>query len=325
LLTLCLYFFMWRAASTTKETSYWGKKYDVFYERDPGSPERSQVEWLAGKYAGLAALPGMRREFWKAKSLSDSTLDRLRVLDGLTWLGLSIAGVACLVQKRRLVPGLLLLTPLVAMAACNVLGFWPFGPFRANLFTLCYTAPIAAFGVEFARDRLAALARRTQAGIILVVAPALLLVVLPFLVLDSASWHEGKRSFSLSSAFPSAVKRLLAINAASPQADSEPLILDLYSCASWGYYSKFHPRFSRDVAPEVEKRFSVQCINGRGVGEVAASARRKLKQSPRVWIIAARPAVMDGIDRSWPDDFETPVREVFGGGDTMLLETQPKP
>jgi hypothetical protein len=317
-LTFCLYTFMWKGASTSQATEFWANKYDVFYERAAGDTARQQIQWFVRKYADLAALPGMRREFWKAQGGSVATLDRLRLIDVRVWLALNIAGLACMVRKRRLVAGLLLVVPVVTLTAFNALRFWPFGAFRTNLFALAYMGPIAAFGVELVADALGQLSPRLALPFSF--APVLLLVAAPLLAFDR-SLGGAKRAFANSSEFPAAVERLLELQTNSSRTRREPVVFDEYTCRSWAFYSKLHSRFSDEVTPRLMEHFSFspKCRPGDSFRGLVAEVRHGLQKSSRVWIVAESAAAMDAIDHAWPTDLGKIVREVSGESRTMVL------
>src|SRR5262249_19243677 len=133
----------------SKEEHAWGKKYDTFYL--PSGSKASggtKADWMLGRYAELAATPAARRAGWALPKVSQEKVDELGALYGAAFLVLNLAGMTQLVRGKQWRKSVLLVLPLVVMATFNWLGYWPFGPFRANLFTLVYVGALAAAAVD---------------------------------------------------------------------------------------------------------------------------------------------------------------------------------
>jgi len=142
-LLLTLYLAFWRHCVGEQTTDYWAKKYDVFYA--PGGEEpMSRARWTAEHVLEVAALPGMRHEHWKARSVPEPVLSELKRVDVTIWQVLAVLGVIALSRRRRFRELVLLLGPLGMLVVFNAFGFWPLGAFRTNLFALFYVSAIAA-------------------------------------------------------------------------------------------------------------------------------------------------------------------------------------
>lgn len=98
---------------------FWGNKYGVF-PIDTGF--LGGLEWYLRKTWALMAFPGA----------IDAIPTYIRFLFGVTYIG----GTALLLNDRRFRELTLLATPLVVAAVANLLGYWPYGAFRTNLFLL---------------------------------------------------------------------------------------------------------------------------------------------------------------------------------------------
>lgn len=118
----------------------WGVKYGVF-PIDTGIV--GGFAWYAQKTWSLLVLPGALHGVHPA----------LQSISGLAYLG----GLVALLAARRYREVILLCMPLAAAALANLLGYWPYGAFRANLFLI----PGALLVIGHAIDWLAA-GRRTR-------------------------------------------------------------------------------------------------------------------------------------------------------------------
>ena len=131
-----IHFYLYERLGAGASRQLWGAKYGVF-SIDHGLLDG--IAWYGAKTWALVTLPGG--------------------LDGLpawatTLFGVGfVAGVAILIAGRRLRELALLATPLVAAAAANLLGYWPYGAFRANLFLVPGAILTTALAVDWVADR----------------------------------------------------------------------------------------------------------------------------------------------------------------------------
>jgi hypothetical protein len=299
------YVFIWSRIEHTKEEAYWGKKYDVFY-----SPEKARddkFEWLAKHYASVAAMPGSRRSLWASERYRSARIAELRSLDALVWILLHIAGLTFVMRTRRFREVLLLVLPLDVTVVFNALGFWPLGDFRTNLFTLGYTAAIAAFAVERRATRM------SWADFV----PAGCLVFAPLLVFER-DWHARKTVDAMTTDHPGAMKTLIRLQKPGFSGQREKLVLDQNTCDPWRYYTTYHPTYSHKLADALARRFDVTCKKG-GFRPVLAEVRASLTTSPRTWLVASPGPTMRGIDRSWPHDLEQIALARIGEDDHVVV------
>lgn len=275
-LLLGLYALIWSNMDADGERSYWGQKYDVFYMPD-SERAPSHAHWVARKTGDVLAMPGMRREHWESAAPHDTLESPLPVraqVDRYLWIGLGVLGVVALVRCRKPYAALLLLGPIAVLLAFNLLGRWPYGSFRTNLFLLAYATPLTAFAFEL----------KVLATSFLSPLPGLLLVVLPYFTLNR-HFHTFKEAFSTSSYFPDSVQRLLdAHEKDKPRKPRRELLaLDVMSCASWTYYTRYHPRFSPRRG-EITRAFRMRC--GRSTRQMLMRGRAKVEDGDRMWGIA---------------------------------------
>ena len=282
-----LYFFSWRGLVTdvasSSEPSVWATKYNVFY--DPGSGQ-SRLGWVLSRYADLTAFPGGWRDAW------DAAARRLGLQPGLLraaldalWLLLHVLGLAVLFAARRWIQLILFALPIATLLSFNALGFWPFGPFRTNLFLLPYFLAIVCVALDRNETDGATLGPRLRAGVAAL--PSLLLVLLPLALLERG-WHADKESlaYTLPSRTLVAVQEALRLQAGRPPARAEVLFVDHFFCASLRYYRTLHPH-NASFQRSLNGRLKPSCVN-RGTG-IPANARAALRRDERVWMLVGLP------------------------------------
>jgi hypothetical protein len=246
------------------QSDYWGAKYGVFYQ--PQQPSDTALGWYAGKYAEIAAIPGDRRR------LFDTTGDSriwLRKVDQVAWFALHIVGLAVMGRQRRYREALLFLSPTFVCAVFNVVGLWPFGPFRTNVFLLAGTSAIASLGLDW---------RGTTKRAWAVLVPVALFLFLPMVVARN-DWGFTKQVVS-SSRMPRMIDELLAL----PETQNikrEPFFLDHHSYNIFRYYVNHHARSSEWKKP-IKAKFNYQYA--KKAKDVFKAARR-LGADKRGWIM----------------------------------------
>ncbi|HEX7668848.1 MAG TPA: hypothetical protein VF395_04670, partial [Polyangiaceae bacterium] len=285
-----LYVLVWSKLDQPAEAVYWGKKYDVFFV-PPKQGAGDQIGWLSTHYAHMVEMAGQRSAQWRSGRFKLQTVTNLKAAYDLVWLGLNLAGLGVIVRARLFREGLLLVTPIVAMLACNVLGRWPFGAFRTNLFVLIYVAGIAAMAVDRKMEKV-------RWGDLL---PTLLLVLLPLVTFEKG-WHraKGASDTTMTSRFPEALKAAIDLQGQGYTGPREVLVTDKFGCATWDYYVNLHPTTSKTLGPDLTRRFYHRC--SRWAPETLREVRAKLRNKDRVWVIATCPLVIEELDRNWPAD-----------------------
>ncbi len=191
----------------------------------------SRAAWLARKYADVAALPGLRRKLWH----TPAGLSLLPQADYLLWVALHAAGLVALFLQRRYAHSLLLVMPLFVVVVCNVVGLWPMGAFRSNLFLCAYVIAIASIGV----DAVAAAPRRALVlGVLLS-----MIYLLPGFALGF-DWRGRKQMWTRESSARQVVERLrflreqqLEQNRSSPRI---AVVSDLATLEPVNFYIRYH-------------------------------------------------------------------------------------
>jgi hypothetical protein len=316
-LILTLYFAIWRHIETGggSDTVYWGRKYDVFFI--DGRSEGTRLAWTLGKLRELSLVPAMRHDFFPPSGLLGAEgTERLREFSSWLWIGLGLAGVATLTIRRRVISGLLLLTPMLVFAVFGSLGHWPFGFFRTNLFTVLYTAGIAAAALDHPR-----LGRRWAS------VPALVLVLIP-LFLFERGWHAAKQTgVTANCPMPEVLSTLLELQREIPARDApDLLIFDLAGCAVWDFYTKAHPGY-RDIARTLNERFEALCAFKKK-GGAFEFARRELRKrrTKTMWFVLQRERDVARFPESLPPDYQIIEKRRLGvEGATLLIGVRGSP
>jgi hypothetical protein len=304
-----LYVFIWSTMSQSKEETQWGKKYDVFYVSGG-----TKTDWALDHYAEMVQTPALRRNTWKSRRFSPRTLEELGALYGASFLVLNLAGLWQLFRGKKWRECVLVVLPLAVMLGFNLLGFWPFGPFRANLFTLVYIAALAGVAVD----------RHPGKVRVLDFAPVTLLIFVPLFAFEG-TWHATKTK-KASSRFPDAMSQLIRFYGPAKPKHRDALVGDHYTCPMYNYYTKYHPVYSKTLGPEMLRRFALSCLNER-IPEMLRAARKSLRApDDRAWILISNQAILDKL-KSVPDDMQEFARSNVGGLHLIvgLERVRPKP
>jgi hypothetical protein len=272
-LVVGMYVLVWSRIPKDKAESHWGKRYDVFY-LEQGSKKAKHEQrgaWLANKYADMAAMPGARRDFWSSERLVDKQArEQVALVDWGVWLVLHAMGLLGLVWSRNWRGALLFWSPVLVCVTLNLLGRWPIGAFRTNLFLLAGMAAVASLAFEWYRPVQAKLASLLPVG---------LLVVAPLLVFER-DWHAQKPGVYAAGTL--ALLKELSTKRGRARG-KEPLYMDIHACQPFRYYTKYHPDGVR-LWQGLERKLEPVCSKKQK--RLVASAAKRPKKS-RVWLLIA--------------------------------------
>lgn len=162
---------------------YWGEKYDIFYL---GTDVAGLAFWLLEKTYDVASFPARLETFWLAPSAVDAFV-ALQV-------ALCLLGAVAIGAARRWDLAALWLSPWLVTIGLSLLGRWPYGVFRTNLFLLAYSLLLALAGLDGLRRWIAVRQEAPRPVGRLIVPVLCTSFVLAFLPIDVGSFAEGKRS-----------------------------------------------------------------------------------------------------------------------------------
>ncbi len=275
----------------------WGAKYDVF---PIGTDLPGAVAWYAQKTYQLIALAG--------------ELNRMPVAGTFLFGAAYATGLALLVRSKRWNELALFAGPLVMALAANLLGYWPYGAFRANLFLVPGTILVAAQAVDWAASR--QWGRQTAYG-------ALALMLLAATV-DGPEIYRSKHSAHWAAA-PQLTAVVADIARRSRNEGSAWTDVILADWHSWRPILYYLPR-----APELQQRArlvagpvaDLAALEARLAGEIdrAVADRRPT----RLWLVVTRLDSHAGIRRGAAVAKHAVYQREFATGDRdyhpMLIE-----
>jgi len=267
LLLVGQYFFLWRHLPKDGN-EYWGNKYNVFYT---GKGARNYLTWAFERYRDMTGLPGIRREYWQDGGMEFEHRQMVRTADRVLWLTLHLMGLMVLAWRRRWREALLIALPLYVLWAFNALGFWPFGLFRTNVFSVVYLTAVAAMAFDVPSD-----ARLRWFAPV----PTLIIVLLPIVVFEGV-WHSRKQAFTYDSKIPQLLERLVSIGEVSD--GKAPLILDRRSCDPWRFYTQFHPSVRAKYTELLAESYDAHCLKDDAL--IPSELLRYATPRQAVWIV----------------------------------------
>jgi Dolichyl-phosphate-mannose-protein mannosyltransferase len=135
-LLLLLHIYLFESLQAAQSRWFWGTKYDVF-PIDTGLA--GGLVWYARKTWSLMTLPG--------------ALERMpgfaQQLFGVAYVG----GIVALLAAKRLSEFAVLSVPMVTALFANLLGYWPYGAFRTNLFLVPGALLVIGHGIDWLAAR----------------------------------------------------------------------------------------------------------------------------------------------------------------------------
>jgi hypothetical protein len=308
-----------RGAVKDDRETYWGAKYDVFYHPKK-AVEDSRVDWLVGRSNDMLGLLGKGSgELHEPGFLPEGPSRELGALARLLCVLLAYAGLARAWRTRRELL-LLLALPLVGMVCANLLGKWPFGAFRTNLFAAVYLFPLPLLGFEWLAE---GRPRARRALIAAVVA----LLVLPSLAL-AVDRYEHRRSWTRDHMMREIIEKLhasrLAQVKADPGAPPAPLLMDPRTIVPFDYYMGTHPAFSPRYRDFFRKNF-VRDDRASGKALCSRVQKRLAGGSPPVWVVLSSPATFEAMSTCAKKNMNVLVEERLSDQHLMLYLSKRTP
>jgi hypothetical protein len=312
---------MLHRASTDKNEQYWGRKYDVFYTKVQADEGISRAAWFSEKYTDMASLPGLRREKWKPPAVvPERAVAVLGSLDRAVWLGLHVAGLVYLAFRRR--EQLIFIgVPFLVLIVLNLVGKWPIGAFRTNLFLCTYLLPLSLIGFD---ALIQGSARRAVAALAIVSAVTLVPGFAFGFTLSPPKGFWGARPHDALEI----MRRLRAHREQhlreNPKWPRERLVMDCHTWHSQNYYVNYHPTFSREQGEFFRKNFVWEKGCG-GEGETIHRFRRLFRKAKQpVWVIVSKPSSMEPIEKMLRKDTRVLLKEQLSEWHVMFLVERKK-
>ncbi len=263
---LAVYLVIWQRIAQARHERHWGHFYNVFYlESEPRNRDTTKLGWTVSKYAALAAVAGDgrvkdsgdTRAQWQSAVLDQEVVDDLSALVGWVWFGLHVAGIWCLLRRRKYDWLLLLWSPILLVVAFNLLGRWPGGNFRVNTFYVPYSVVLAMVGLDwvFARGttrRRWPLPARLSVPLRTTGPLIAALIVLPALWLRP-SWQPKAARWTESGSFREALQALAARR--PPVSVRQTILLDNSSWRPWVYYLRYDVNLPEQTQQAVRQGF----------------------------------------------------------------------
>lgn len=262
-----IYFTTWRGISANKAEQKWGTWYDVFYIPNGLKTQYgSRAAWTTAKYFELATVPGIGRELWQSRRISQPKLEQLASVDRVAWGALHVAGLLLLLRRRRFLELAILWSPLLFVTAFNLAGRWPAGAFRTNTFYTPYAIVIASLATEWLLEL------RSEAAKRLAGPGFAALLLLPTLYFKPGLSQKGLWTK------PGAFTEALLLLPEKPAKRPQKLLMDFDSCRPWAYYSGHDVPFLK-LRPEIRDNYRQVCRRGvkdlaKEFGKLVRSERR---------------------------------------------------
>lgn len=189
-------------------------------------------------------------------------------------IGGALLGAAALLVRQQLLLLAVLLLPILAPVAGGLLGRWPLGPDRVNLFLIAPMVYLSLAGWD-------ALAVRAPRGAGAAIAATLLLLQLPVDV--EAYRHKVPRYGSGQEEITSALNVLVRQRNRRAEGARAPVVVNLLGYPAVRYYTRFHtpdgPKYRRALARRLRP------LKSRGPTEVTLRLRSTLRKHEEFWIL----------------------------------------
>lgn len=270
--------------------SYWGKKYDVFYEK---TEALTRVDWTVQKYNDIATFLSIRSQFWSlSPKISERKAAELASADRLFWMCLSYAGLWALWKKQRallLVFGL----PLLVMLVGNYLGKWPLGAFRVNIFVMVYTLPLPFLGMQLLADANPRMLWATGAL-------AMVLTVIPGFRFGF-DWHGHKRTFTRDFYQREVISKLYEYRqrqlAKDPNLPRARLLLEPHTWYPNEFYLHDQPDFKAKYEQFFADNFVIDKVSAGTLNTRLPQHLRRGSAAQGLWLVSSARRDFDALKR----------------------------
>lgn len=270
------HFTLYETLGMAARRDFWGAKYNVFPLDESVS---GAAMWYAWKSWGL--ITSVADPVLSGRAIESAA----RFVFGVAWL----AGAYALVTARRWPVVALLLGPLALAMLANVLGFWPYGDFRTNLFLMPSCALVGAAGLQWIWLR--------SRGVAIALGLALVLTLLPW----NPGYHRHKHlpDGAGSPELTRVLDRVLA-DLTDSTADEHVIVADWHSWRPLHHYLTRSRWGARDYALVAARAALVRGpVNDAAALATEVAARIRAAQQDgtelRVWLVITKLRTMSTV------------------------------
>lgn len=244
-----------------RQRRFWGDKYGLF---PMDTDLLGGLDWYGEKTWTLLQRPG--------------ALDAMPPYASHLFALAAVGGAVSLWVARRLHELALLVVPLLAVAVANLLGYWPYGAFRANIFLLPGTLLLIGLAVDW-------LAVRRYPRLLAFAAVAGVLAAI--LAVDPASYRTKRMAhWAPSPQLTEVLDDIDRRRAGDPGADANVILADWHSWRPISFYLRQYPELrdsSRLVRGPLADAMRLEAMVMTEVGRAARERR-----TTRLWIVVTR-------------------------------------
>jgi hypothetical protein len=266
--------FLMRVQGQELSPFYWGRKYDVFFT---GANPWRHLRWLLRKTYQVAYFPSSLETFWLDRSV-------VRLFSSVQ-AALCLFGVIAMTVGRRWRWVGLWLSPWVVTIALNLLGRWPYGMFRTNLFLMAFSLPPALAALDDLQKWLSARELLGRTGRLIV--PAFCaLFFLTFVPLDLDYFSTKDARMARTCYVRRAMEVIYQTERDEPAPEREapekkrPLLLCPHACGIYSYYRDCHLEARERYNAFFRERYRTVCMGRSPEGAVDDHVERGF------WLIA---------------------------------------
>ncbi len=315
ILIYAYYYLLWPFQGVPAAKLYWGKKYDVFFL----SPIFSDhVQWIFNKYVSLVESSGTAFIFW------DLNFNGYTLIKVALWV-FHCMGLIMFIVKRKWEYLLLFVLPIVIILVCNIMGLWPFGAFRVNIFLFCYFIIISLYGMDTVLSMDNKYSKLAITSLILTI---FIVLQFPFGMIRYTSkspiisvpgyWAPNSR---IRYALDTISGYELSKNAGAKQNDECIILADWHSFDSVRYYLRKHSSLSKKYEHlYANGKFRLKYIGGpdviiKDLNRISANPRFAGK---RVWILISQYQSISKVNMFFSKNNNVILRMDFSGSNFLL-------
>jgi hypothetical protein len=276
-------------ADRSANVEFWGEKYDIF---SVGDGLFARLTWYIEHTYELFGFPGHLKILWFNSAYPNPILAALMA-------ALCIVGLVVIVARREWLWALLLVSPWLVTIGLNAFGKWPYGVFRANLFLLAYSLPLALIGLHAAGGWLAGRFEGPIVGrlrgvhivpLFCVLAAVLCLPVRPsYFSTKPPETHAATQSTRRAMEIIAEIER----SGRSPFRDRpgrDLLLLDSHAHANYTFYHAVHAETRRRLGPFLDQRLRAK--KG-GYSEEALETLIERESRWGFWLVVSKPSLVE--------------------------------